>query len=109
MLAAVPSETDRRLELFRLALLLISRQNTQLPPPLAEYFESLLAQARLLVHDPSRISHGQLPQAMQLANEFRSNEKFSHALADVNRIQDVSPQVAQKALSTLEPVLAPAD
>lgn len=109
MLAAVPSEADKRLELFRLALLLSSRGSSTLPPRLGEYFDLLLRQAQSLVRNPDEISAAQLPQAMQLASELMSNRELSAALSEVRSAEDLSPAVALKALSTLEPVLAPAD
>lgn len=109
MLAAVPSDADRRLELFRLALLLNSRSNAELPSALATYFNEILSQARSLILDPNRISNLQMPQAIQLANEMLSNDRLRALLEGVESIDDMSRERAERALLTLEPELASAD
>lgn len=109
MLAAVPSDADKRLELFRLALLLSSRSNATLPPALAHYFNEVLAQARVLIVDPSQLSNSHRPQAIQLANEMRTNEPLRSFLEGVDAIGDMTRENARRALSTLEPQLASAD
>ena len=47
MFAAMPSDTDRELEFFRLALLLIESGAAEVPAPLSLHFDSVLKQARL--------------------------------------------------------------
>lgn len=109
MLAAVPSDADKRLELFRLALLLSSQPNSTLPPALAIYFNEVVAQARALILDPTQISSGQRSQAIQLANEMRKNEPLRSLLQRIDTIGDMTRDNALLALSTLEPQLASAD
>lgn len=109
MFAAMPTESDRQLEFFRLALQLIDRGSNDVPVPLRLHFDSVLAQARLLLADPQSISPQVVPQAVHLANDLKRVEGLSDALADVHRIGDVSPEIAHKVLHTLEPNLAPAD
>lgn len=109
MLAAMPSENSRRLELFRLALLLIDRGNHNLPAPLSLHFDVVLHQARKLSDDPDAISPDVTPQAVQLANDLRVYEGLRDALVGVNSIGDVSSAVAHKVLQNLEPRLASAD
>lgn len=109
MLAAVPSDADKRLELFRLALLLSSQANGSLPPALANYFDEVLAQARLLIVDPGQLSGVYRPQAIQLANEMRTNGPLRGFLEGIDAIGDITRENARLALSTLEPQLAPAD
>lgn len=109
MLAAMPSENSRRLELFRLALLLIDRGNRRLPTPLSLHFDVVLHQARKLSDDPEAISPDVTPQAVQLANDLRVYVGLRDALAGVNSIGDVNPAVAHKVLQNLEPRLASAD
>jgi hypothetical protein len=109
MFAAMPTESDRQLEFFRLALQLIDRGNNDLPAPLRLHFDSVLAQARLLLADPQSISPQVVPQAVHLANDLKRVEGLSDALADVQRISDVSPEIAHKVLHTLEPNFASAD
>lgn len=109
MLAAMPSENSRRLELFRLALVLIDRGNYVVPMPLSHHFNAVLHQARKLSDDPHAVSPDVTPQAVQLANDLRAFAGLRDALAGVNSIEDVDPVVAQKVLRNLEPRLAPAD
>lgn len=109
MLAAMPSENSRRLELFRLALILIDRGNRDLPEPLSLHFDAVLHQARKLSDDPDAISPDVTPQAVQLANDLRVYEGLREALAGVNSIGDINPAVAHKVLQNLEPRLASAD
>jgi hypothetical protein len=109
MLAAMPSEADKRLELFRLALLLSSKNKAALPPALEAYFNAVLFQARLLILHPDRIANLQTPQAIQLANEMRSNERLRELLEGIENLDGMSRELAERALSTLEPDLASAD
>lgn len=109
MLAAMPSENSRHLELFRLALLLIDRGNSDLPAPLSLHFNAVLHQARELSDDPDAISPEVTPQAVQLANDLRIYEGLRVALAGVNSIGDVNAAVAHKVLQNLEPRIASAD
>lgn len=109
MFSAVPSENAKRLELFRLALVLINRGTQEVPIPLSTHFNCVLQQARLLLRDPKAISPEVIPQAVQLANDFRSIIGLKDALEGVERISDVSPDIADKVLRSLEPNIASAD
>ncbi|ESX29446.1 hypothetical protein X765_13615 [Mesorhizobium sp. LSHC440B00] len=109
MFAAMPSENLRRLEFFRLALLLIDRGNRDLPPRLSEHFDCVLHQARALYADPKSISPEVIPQAVHLANDFHIISGLRDALDGVDRIGDVSPEIAHKVLLSLEPAIASAD
>jgi hypothetical protein len=109
MFAAMPSESSRRLEYFRLALLLIDRGSSQIPSPLSEHFDQVLHQARLLVVDPSAVTPEVVPQAVHLANDLRRATALRDALAGIERIGDVSQAVAHKVLRNLEPCLASPD
>ncbi len=109
MFSAIPSENAKRLELFRLALILVNRGNQEIPAPLSTHFNCVLQQARLLLEDPRTISPEVIPQAVQLANDFRSIAGLKDALEGIERIGDVSPDIADKVLRSLEPNIAPAD
>ncbi|MCK5911081.1 MAG: hypothetical protein KAG62_14135 [Caulobacter sp.] len=109
MFAAMPSESSRRLEFFRLALLLVDRGSRDIPPPLSEHFDRVLHQARLLVSDPGAVTPDVVPQAVHLANDLRRAAGLRDALAGVERISDVSQEVAHKVLRNLEPNLASPD
>ena len=109
MLAAMPSENSRRLELFRLALVLIDRGSRNIPNSLLLHFDNVLHQARKLSDNPDAISPQVMPQAVQLANDLRAHEGLRDALDGVNSIGDVSQMVAHKVLQNLEPRLASTD
>ena len=109
MFAAMPSENAKRLEFFRLALLLVNRGNHEIPAPLSAHFDSVLRQARLLLEDPTVISPDVIPQAVHLANDFRAIGGLKDALNGVERIGDVSKEIAHKVLRTLEPNVASTD
>ncbi|MCZ7859202.1 hypothetical protein O9X81_21605 [Agrobacterium salinitolerans] len=109
MLAAMPSENSRRLELFRLVLVLIDRGSRDIPHPLTLHFNDVLHQARILSDDPDTLSPDVTPQAVQLASDMIVYQGLRDALQGVENIGDVSPAVAHKVLQNLEPRLAPAD
>lgn len=109
MFAAMPSDSDRQLEFFRLALLMINRGASDLPAPLCLHFDRVLQQARLLLADPQRISPEVMPQAVHLAIDLQTVEGLNEALSGVHRIGDVSPEIAHKVLRSLEPYCASAD
>lgn len=109
MFAAMPTESDRQLEFFRLALLMIDRGNSDLPAPLCVHFDRVLEQARLLLADPQSISPEVIPQAVHLAHNLKKVEGLSYALSGVQRIRDISPEIAHNVLRSLEPSLASAD
>jgi hypothetical protein len=108
MFAAMPSDNSRQLEFFRLALSLVGRGKT-IPSPLTEHFERVLRQAREISVDPTAISPDVAPQAVHLANDLRRAADLRAALEGVVQIGDVSQDVAQKVLRSLEPHLASSD
>lgn len=109
MFAAMPSETDRELEFFRLALLLIERGAPEVPAPLGHHFDSVLEQARLILANPQTISPDVIPQAVHLANDLKMIDGLGDSLSGVWGIRDLSPEIAHNVLLTLEPSFAPAD
>lgn len=108
MFAAMPTDNSRQLEFFRLALSLVGR-GKDIPSPLTEHFERILRQARQISVDPTAISPEVAPQAVHLANDLRRAADLRAALDGVERLGDVSKDVAQKVLRSLEPHLAPSD
>ena len=108
MFAAMPSGDSRQLEFFRLALLLVGRGNRNLPLPLTEHFDRVLRQARLIAGDPTAVTPDVAPQAVHLATDLRRAE-LRDALEGIEGIGDVSREVAQKVLRSLEPNLASPD
>ena len=102
MLAAVPTEQTRVLELFSLALSMVGAGRRDIPLPLASYFNNVLEQARRLASEPAAV-HGQiLPEAIQLALDLRNVAAIRDAMNGVRSIDMISPEQAQKALESLE-------
>lgn len=109
MLAAMPSENSRRLELFRLALVLIDRGSGEIPRSLSLHFDNVLHQARILSDNPQAISPEVTPQAVQLASDLRVYVGLRDALHGVNSLGDVSQAIAHQVLRNLEPRVASPD
>lgn len=108
MFSAMPSERTRRLEFFRLALVLVDR-HADLPPSLSAHFDQVLRQARLLVVDPQAVTPDVPPQAIHLAIDLLREGALRDALSGIERISDVSPEVAHEVLRNLGPNLASPD
>ena len=109
MLAAMPSDAMKRLELFYLALAIKNRGRGNVPGPLAAHFDIVLGQAKEIVDDPNSVSVDMLPQAIQLANEFRNYAGLRDALRSVSSINQVSSEIAHLALKSMRPDLASQD
>lgn len=102
MLAAAPSIRDNALDLFCLALSLITQNEQNIPTGLKEYFERVVREARVLAANPTHASVDFLPEAIQLALEMRRHRDFSRMLDDISNVTEVSPQIAGKILHTVE-------
>jgi hypothetical protein len=100
MLAAVPTEESRTLELFDLALRLI-RERGRVPPRLSEHFNTVLSQAKALASDPAGVRGDISPQAIQLARRMRETDALREVVSGVADISKVTPAAANKILTTL--------
>jgi hypothetical protein len=100
MLAAVPTEESRTLELFDLALRLI-REEGGVPRQLSEHFNTVLRQAKALASDPSSVRGGISPQAIQLARRMRETDALREVVSGLTDISKVTPAVANKILAKL--------
>lgn len=105
MLAAVPAEDARILEVFRLALAMVGQGKSDIPPQLVSYFDTVLEQARRLSIDPKSVSSPIMPEAIQLALELRG-KPFRDAVGDITTLSAVSPSQANEVLSSLERLVA---
>lgn len=106
MLAAVPAEQTQILELFNLALSMVGSGKSDIPGPLASYFDKVLEQARRLADEPTAV-HGEiLPEAIQLALDIRNVSGFRDALNGVEGIATMSPEQAQRVLASQERLVA---
>lgn len=106
MLAAVPAEKTRILEMFNLALSMASVEEKAIPAPLADYFDKVLSQARQLLCAPDNITEPIMPEAIQLALDFRDDEMIRKAMEDVTSIRSIDSQRARSVLTSLERSIA---
>jgi hypothetical protein len=106
MLAAVPTNELRVLELFGLALRLVSDRGS-VSPQLAEHFDTVLRQAKDLAKDPSQVQGQISPQAVQLARRLREVSALRDAVDPISDIGSVTPAVASRILSSLGESIAP--
>lgn len=109
MFAALQSDASRPLEYFRLALVLTHRQSQTIPAPLAENFDRVLNEARQLLSDPKSINPDISAQAVHLANDMLRASQLKDALNGVTGLCDVSPEIADRVLRSLEPAFASPD
>ena len=101
MLAAVPSDESRTLELFDLALRIL-KDSGPIPAQLSAHFNSVLQQAKQLAATPTQVQGGPSPQAIQLACRIREVAELRAAIASINDISSISPAIASKLLASLE-------
>lgn len=88
--------------LFQLALEIVS-QNRLLPNELRNHLDAVLAEALLIVSDPSKIHQDTMPEAIQLAMDLKRSSRLRNEVMGINGA--VSPELARNIL-TLEQKLA---
>ncbi len=101
MLAAVQSDASRTLELFDLALRLLSERGP-LTEQLTEHANDVLRQAKALAVEPKSVQGRISPQAIQLACRIREVADLRDAVQQVDDIKLVSPDLAARILTSLE-------
>ena len=106
MLAAVPSDESRTLELFDLALRLLKHRGN-IPPQLSDHFNAVLRQAKELATTPTKVRGSPTPQAIQLACRILEIAELRTVVAGVDGIDSVTPDMASKILASLEARVAP--
>jgi|SRR6266849_2368109 hypothetical protein len=106
MLAAVPTNESRMLELFGLALRLVSDKGS-VSPQLAEHFDTVLRQAKDLAKDPSQVQGQISPQAVQLARRLREVSALRDAVDPISDIASMTPAMAAQILNSLGEGVAP--
>lgn len=106
MLAAVPSDESRTLELFDLALRIL-RDSGKISPQLSDHFNTVLRQAKELAATPTKVQGSLSPQAIQLACRIREISDLRDVVAAVDGIDAVTPDMASKMLLSLEERVAP--
>jgi hypothetical protein len=101
MLAGIPSNEDRALEIFRLALRTLER-NKDAPEVLKKYFTEVISQAFTLADDPSKISKNIMPEAIRLAVEMRATDALKTSIASAIRAKDIDKTIAKEILEQME-------
>jgi hypothetical protein len=105
MLAAVPSDESRTLELFDLALRLVSERGV-VSAQLIDHFNKVLRQAKALAEEPNAVREALSPQAIQLACRIREVAELRRAIEPINDITSISPELASTLLTSLEERIA---
>jgi hypothetical protein len=106
MLMAAPSDSRPGLELFRLALQLAEHDRSQVEAPLAAYFRSLVSQAKVLAQSSRAVVEPIMPDAVRLAVAIRNNKTFAEAIATVDDMSDLSPNMAATLRKSMEEQIA---
>lgn len=101
MLAAMPADDARILDMFRLALSIVSHGKSA-PDQLRAYFESVLNQARALRENPGSVSGPLMPEAIQLAIELDALDEFRVAIDDITELNSITPDQANNILGSME-------
>lgn len=106
MLAAVQTDASRTLELFDLALRLLT-ERASLTSQLTDHANDVLRQAKALAVEPRSVHEELSPQAIQLACRIREVSDLRDAVQQISDIKSVTPDLAAKILSSLEERVAP--
>lgn len=106
MLAAMPAESARSLELLRLALMILSRgRREEMSDELQRHLNGVIVQARQLMDNPQQVIEPH-PEAIQLATDLLSWDDFRAEMREINSLTGLSPDRATKILSVLEERIA---
>lgn len=101
MLAAAQND-PYEMELFRLTLSLISKEEENIPSKLQKYLEKIINQAQNLAKNPTSINKNILPEAIDLALEMRLHENVSQQINHLSNYASITPYIARELLSTME-------
>jgi len=107
MIAAASSRSDRALESVLLVLRLESK-NQQYPDTLKSYFRTVIQQTVDLLDRPIEVASQAMPEAVSLAVKISSDEELRELIEDILKVDNISSDQAEKALSSLEASFDPA-
>jgi len=102
MIATSHAFGDSTLDLFRLALSMLEKGDTNIPVTLKQYFAEILIQAKALAHNPSLVSSDTKPEAIELAVEIREINDLLEQLDQLDSLDSVPPQLASQLLKKME-------
>jgi hypothetical protein len=102
MLAAA-QKSSTSANLFRLALTLSSRAQEP-PPPLVDFFDKVLVQAKVLSVRPYECDNDIITEAIDVAFAIRYNEHFSKGLDEIGSFRALTPAQAEALLKSLEEI-----
>jgi hypothetical protein len=94
---AASAERDRFPALFQLALQIISEER-ELPDELSDHLKRVIQQAIQIYYDPAVISAQTMPDAIQLALDFKRSKRIREAIA-ANADAPVSSNTAKSILA----------
>lgn len=106
MLAAVPNEESRHLHQFCLALRLVEQGRADIPDHVAEHFDDIVSQVRLLLADTRALRGAISPEALALLLEIRGEERLKLAIGQLPRLNAIGRETARSILSGMEQRLA---
>ena len=97
----IAAKSINQAELFRTALLLVADGN-QVPTEIEEYFSLVLKQAKSLLLKPESLNQDIVPDAINLALEFKRNVELSDKFNHINKLQSLSKIQASTILKEME-------
>lgn len=90
------------LEAFRLVLSMCALEEKNIPAEMKEFFNTVLAQAKTLATNPSNVSSGTLPEAIDLALEIQSSSEISSNVSAIENYEGLTPALASTLLNKME-------
>lgn len=103
MLAAVPRDVDRSLDLIFLALRIVARNEGEVPAELKAYFDRTLATAKRLTTGQVEVVPGKIdPAAIQLAIDMLQTNSLKSEISDLDHLDNIDAMRATKILSCME-------
>jgi hypothetical protein len=101
MFAAIPTNQDKTLELFVLALKSVKNEKVK-SEKLRQYFETIVREALRVLEDPQNISEKTRPESIRLAIEMKTAENIGEKLNQIIDDGRVNPIPVEQILSEAE-------
>ncbi len=102
MLSAT-SGTPNSLDVVRLVLSLVQRQEPEIPNALRTHFATVVTQAKQLAIKPTTDLQGVLPESIDLAFEMRRLEALRKHIDTISSVDQLNPALAGQVLRAMEP------
>lgn len=101
MLRAIPDNTFGNLTLFRLALGLVSRNDSEVPETLKNLVKSIFEEAQELKLHPTAEIVVSNPESIDLALKLQNSDAFASSMKDANSDDLLKPEFATKILDLM--------